>query len=209
MKKVLCFGDSNTWGYNPVNGERFSEGIRWTSRLQEHLYIEDIKIIEQGLCGRTTVYEDRTREGKKGIDSLHALFQEQTDFDYVIFMLGTNDCKKYYRNSAEEIASGVSECLDVILQYIAPEKILLISPIRLGEQVWKEEFDPEFDVESVQVSKELKGAYQKVAETKHVAFLAASEYVEPSLEDQEHMDRDGHRIFAEVLYRNVKEKLIA
>lgn len=55
-------------------------------------------------------------------------------------MLGTNDCKTYYGNTEEDIAEGVEECLDLVLKYIAPEKILLVSPIQLGENVWKDEF---------------------------------------------------------------------
>lgn len=47
MQQVLCFGDSNTWGYNPENGERFPWGIRWTSILQQKLADKEIRIIEE------------------------------------------------------------------------------------------------------------------------------------------------------------------
>lgn len=59
-------------------------------------------------------------------------------------MLGTNDCKTYYGNSANEIANGVDQCLDLVLKYFSPEKVLLVSPIQLGEEVWRDEYDPEF-----------------------------------------------------------------
>lgn len=52
MKKVLCFGDSNTWGYNPSTKDRFPKEIRWTGILQGKLGSEDTKIIEEGLVGR-------------------------------------------------------------------------------------------------------------------------------------------------------------
>ena len=65
MQQVLCFGDSNTWGYNPENGERFPWGIRWTSILQQKLADKEIRIIEEGLCGRTTVFEDPLRQGRR------------------------------------------------------------------------------------------------------------------------------------------------
>ena len=70
MKKVLCFGDSNTWGYNPSTKDRFPKEIRWTGILQGKLGSEDTKIIEEGLVGRTTVYEDEKRPGLRGIDNI-------------------------------------------------------------------------------------------------------------------------------------------
>ena len=70
MKRILAFGDSNTWGLIPGTKpfERYSEDIRWTGILQKKL--PDAKIIEEGLCGRTTIFEDRFRPGRKGIDTL-------------------------------------------------------------------------------------------------------------------------------------------
>lgn len=203
MKNILCFGDSNTWGYNPVNGERFSKDIRWTSRLQNRLDSEQINVVEEGLCGRTTVYEDQTRPNRKGIDSIVPAFSKNKDIDTVILMLGTNDCKTYYDNSAEEIANGVDRCLDRILEYVNPEDVLLISPIRLGDEVWRDEYDPEFNSESVNVSKHLKQEYLKVARKKKVHFIAASDYVSPSVTDQEHMDPEGHRVLADVIYDKI------
>lgn len=205
MKNILCFGDSNTWGYDPETKERYPWGIRWTSRLQSMLETGNFSVIEQGLCGRTTVYEDIVRPGRKGIDSLRTVLEQIHGIDLVILMLGTNDCKKYYRNSASEIANGIADCLDLILEYVAPENILLVSPITLGNDVWKEEFDPEFDQESVQISKKLKYEYSKVAERKKVRFLAASEYASPSAADQEHMDETGHARLADAIYHYIQQ----
>ena len=204
MKNILCFGDSNTWGYNPDTKERYPWGIRWTSKLQEKLYGDNINIIEQGLCGRTTIFEDKTRPNRKGVNTLKEIFSEKSKIDSVILMLGTNDCKTYYGNTEFDIAKGVEECLDTILKYVSPDKVLLISPITLGEDVWKDEFDPEFNRNSVEVSKHLKAAYEKVASERKVHFLAASEYVGPSKSDQEHLDVNGHSILAEAIFKSVE-----
>ena len=66
MKQILCFGDSNTWGYNGENRERFPWGVRWTSLLQEKFAENrmDVRIIEEGLVGRTTVFEDPLRDSR-------------------------------------------------------------------------------------------------------------------------------------------------
>lgn len=50
MKQILCFGDSNTWGYDGESRERLPWGVRWTSLLQEKLNKEKYRVIEEGLC---------------------------------------------------------------------------------------------------------------------------------------------------------------
>ena len=61
---ILCFGDSNTWGYKPDKSGRYDENIRWTGLLQKKLG-SGYHIIEEGLCGRTTVFQDELREGRR------------------------------------------------------------------------------------------------------------------------------------------------
>ena len=65
MKQILCFGDSNTYGYKPDKSGRFSCGVRWTSILAEK-FGRDVNVIEEGLCGRTTIFDDVFRAGRNG-----------------------------------------------------------------------------------------------------------------------------------------------
>lgn len=206
MKQLLCYGDSNTWGLIPGTKERYPWGIRWTSILQEKLGSSDVHVIEEGLCGRTTVFEDFYRKGRKGLATLPLILESQYPVDAAILMLGTNDCKAYYHNSPYIIAKGVSQCVDELLRYIEPEKILIISPIHLGKDVWEEQFDPEFSQKSVDISIGLKEEYQKIAKQKQVHFLAASDFVNPSDDDREHMDEKGHAFLAEQILRVLQEK---
>lgn len=208
MKNILCFGDSNTWGYNPVNKMQFPVGIRWTSLLQSKLENRSINILEEGLCGRTTIFEDATRPDRKGINSLPGILSKYDQIDSVILMLGTNDCKAYNHSTPEMIAGGIDRCLDVITEYVPADKIIVVSPIYLGEDVWKEEYDPEFDINSVKVSKGLREAYARVARKRGVHFIAASDYVQPSLADQEHLNMNGHRILASVLNRYIVQNIV-
>lgn len=205
MKKILCFGDSNTWGYNPVTKDRYSDNVRWTGILQKKLSEYDISVVEEGLCGRTTVFEDRVRPGRKGIDAILPLLFKNSDIDGAIIMLGTNDCKTFYNATAKQVAEGVRGCLERLKKYLPAGNILLISPIALGADVWREEFDPEFSPESVLVSKELPEEYLKVANSEKVHFLAASEYAFPSREDNEHLNVEGHRALAEAVFKKVCE----
>lgn len=202
MKKVLCFGDSNTWGYIPETAKRYKWGQRWTSLLQE-AFGESVSVLEEGLCGRTTIFEDKTRPNRNGKEALRHILEENKDIDAVVLMLGTNDCKSFYDNSAQTITQGIRECLELVLKQVSPENVLLLSPILLGERVWQPGFDPEFNSKSVEVSKQLKKHYQKLAKELNVHFLAASDYASPSEEDQEHMSVHGHR----ALYYAIYEKL--
>lgn len=204
MKQILCFGDSNTWGFIPETKERYPKGIRWTSLLQEKFGDHEIQILEEGLCGRTTVYEDRTRPGRKGIVSLSRILEQSSSIDAVVLMLGTNDCKSCYRNSAKTVADGIEACLELLTKFVPAQKILLVSPIWLGEEVWKEKYDPEFDRESVTVSKQLREEYAKVAGRRKVHFMAASDYVSASRADQEHLSVIGHRILAEAIFEKLR-----
>ncbi|MBQ1326719.1 MAG: arylesterase [Eubacterium sp.] len=203
MNQILCFGDSNTWGYDPITKQRFSTGIRWTGRLRDKLSEQNIKVLEDGLCGRTTVYEDETRPGRKGIDSIREVFNKKNDIDAVVIMLGTNDCKTYNRSSAVSIANGMNDCLDIVLEHVDAKNVLLLSPIHLGKYVWHEGYDIEFCKDSVEVSKGLKEEYKKIAEKRGVNFLSASDYVVPSREDQEHINELGHKVLADVIYKKI------
>ncbi|MBQ7782962.1 MAG: arylesterase, partial [Oscillospiraceae bacterium] len=102
MKNLLCFGDSNTFGYNPENKSRYDFNDRWTGILSRKLQPFGIRVDEEGLCGRTTDFEDRYRAGRKGSDTLSLLLESHTP-QLVIIMLGTNDCKSWYGNTSTAI----------------------------------------------------------------------------------------------------------
>ncbi|MBE5844223.1 MAG: arylesterase [Butyrivibrio sp.] len=207
MKNILAFGDSNTWGLIPGTSpyERYPWGVRWTSILQEKF--DDVRIIEEGLCGRTTVFEDELRPGRKGVDTLPLLLESHYPLDGAIIMLGTNDCKSYYNVSAHTIGIGLERCLDALSKYVAPENILIISPIELGSDVWRPEKDPEFSKQSIITSQELKNVYRRIAQKRGTGFLAASDYVKASTIDDEHMDANSHKLFAEVVYKALFDQL--
>lgn len=200
MKTVLCFGDSNTYGYRPDNKQRYSSDVRWTGILKSLLSKNDIDLIEEGLVGRTTVFEDSLRAGRKGSDFIVPILETHAPIDELVIMLGTNDCKTVYNASAKVIGLGIENLIKKVRAYNPNQKILLISPIHLGDEVWKDEFDPEFNKNSVQVSKELKDEYAKIAIKYNCRFLAASDVASPSPIDQEHLDENGHAALAKKIY---------
>ena len=119
MKSILAFGDSNTWGLVPGSKtlERYPDTVRWTGILQKS--VSDTRIIEEGLCGRTTVFEDALRPGRKGVASLSISLESQCPVDAVILMLGTNDCKAFYNVTPETIGLGIEQCVNEIEKYVS------------------------------------------------------------------------------------------
>ena len=93
MKNVLCYGDSNTHGYDGVTVGRFPWGVRWTSLVQEALKEEQVRIIEEGQNGRTTVWDDPIEGMKSGREIPDSLSGSHSPLDVVVLMLGTNGYK--------------------------------------------------------------------------------------------------------------------
>ncbi len=203
MRQLLCFGDSNTWGLDGDSGTRLPWGVRWTSLLQEQLG-QQYHVIEEGLCGRTTIFDDPLRDGRRGTELLPVLLETHATVDGVVLMLGTNDCKTAFGASAEVIGKGIERLLRQI-RYAAPQaEILLISPIYLGDNVWRPECDPEFSEKSIAVSHQLEAVYEIIAKRWNIGFLRAADYAVCSDRDQEHMNAAGHAAFAQAVSQEVQ-----
>ena len=207
MNQIIAFGDSNTWGLNPVLKNRYPESIRWTGILRSRLQHFGLLLKEEGLCGRTTVVEDPYRAGLKGAEDVSRILSGHPEATAAIVMLGTNDCKKAFRATAEEIGKGLERCLDAFETRIAPERILVVSPVVLGENVWRPGKDPDFDRRSVSVSASLKAVYEAIARRRKHLFLAASDVAGPSPYDDEHLNAEGHCALADAIYRTLADSL--
>lgn len=205
MKSVLCFGDSNTYGLKPDGTGRYDENTRWTGILSSKLSSKDYRIYEEGLVGRTTVFEDGTRIGRKGSDLLPVILETHSPIEKVVLMLGTNDCKAVYNASAKVITRGADVLIKQIKNFDKSIEIILVSPIKLGEKVFQKDYDPEFNETSVQTSKELLFYFRRLAEEEDCKFLAASDVAEPSEIDQEHLDEKGHSALANAIYEKIIE----
>ena len=102
MKNVLCFGDSNTYGYDPAGmrdgtAVRYAHDVRWCGVAQRDLG-EGWHVIEEGLNGRTTVRDDMCHldTNLNGIRALPMLLESHKPLDAIVIMLGTNDCKTVF-----------------------------------------------------------------------------------------------------------------
>ena len=108
MKSILCYGDSNTWGYDPQTRSRFPHDVRWTGVLASSLGT-GYRVVEEGLNGRTTRWDDPIEAGRNGLTFLQPCLESHLPLDLVIVMLGTNDLKQRFGLSASDIAQSAAE----------------------------------------------------------------------------------------------------
>ena len=131
--------------------------------------------------------------------------EKKAAFAWYLSMLGTNDCKKALRNTPEQIGDGIEQCISRFEEFVSPEKILVLSPILLGENVWHPDKDPAFDRQSIETSAALKEIYRAVAAKKGCLFLAASDHAAPSSVDEEHLSIEGHVYLASAILKKLTE----
>ena len=139
-------------------------GYPLDQHLDDKVRTKGYRVIEEGLCGRTTVFDDPFRTERRGTEMLPAILESHRPVDTIVLMLGTNDCKSVYSATPEVIGQGIEQLLDQINTVNPDAKILLVSPIYLGERIWEEDFDPEFDKNSIEVSWNLPGCMRKSPE---------------------------------------------
>ena len=197
MKTILCYGDSNTWGAVPMTSlddcQRFGFAERWTGVLRQALGA-DYHIIEEGLNGRTTVWDDPI-EGihKNGKTYLLPCLESHNPVDLVVLMLGTNDLKNRFSVSAFDISRSVESLVRIILtcgygpNETSPRVLLICPPPLTRLDVLAGIFEG-----GVEKSRALAPHYRTVADRTGCAFLNAGEVITSSDIDGIHFDRDAH-----------------
>lgn len=207
MKTVVCYGDSNTWGYNPSTGERYGRDKRWAGVLRNELG-EGYLVIEEGLNGRTTVWDDPIEGYKRGKDYLIPCLETHKPIDLVIIMLGTNDLKKRFSLSAFDIAEGAGVLVKIVQQSEtgsdgnAPEVLLLAPPpvARLTE------FADMFEG-AEEKSRKFSQQYRRVAEELGCELLDTAEVIVSSAVDGIHFEVEEHEKLGKAVAVRVQEIL--
>ena len=201
MKKILCFGDSNTYGYIPPLGGRYSPDERWTGILAEKLFPYGYKVIEGGLNGRTTVFDDERSADRNGSNAILPLLRENDPIDTVLIMLGTNDCKRKFAADADMITEGLGTLISMIRAFYPELRIVIISPAEITGSVLYD--DGDFDEDSIAKSRLLKDKYSELARRTGCDFFCAGDIVKADPSDGVHLSAESHRLLAEELYRMI------
>ena len=184
MKHILCFGDSNTWGYDcdalassSVACTRMPFDVRWPG-VAQNLLGSEYRIIEDGLPGRTNIMEDALPH-RQGLASLEVALEVHTPLDLVIIHTGINELKPAFDVGAGMIAVGV-EKLVIAAQHqqacygCPPPKVLLIAPPPVKEHI-ADMRDCIFGPLAYGKSLELGKAYKDVAERCGCGFIDCAE----------------------------------
>lgn len=208
MKNILCFGDSLTWGYDPVTTSRYAYEDRWCTIMQKNLG-PDYRVIEEGLNGRTTVFEDPFFANRKGSLVLPILLESHAPLDLVILLIGSNDLKPFINGTAKAAAFGNMQLIRQISTSqanfgIGSPKILLLAPPHIGTlsglmQVAFEGREEE--------SKQFSEHYKTVADFCNISFLDTSLFLQAHPSDGLHLGKEGNVILANEVTNMVKQIL--
>jgi len=208
-KRILCFGDSLTWGYDPDNRVRFPEDSRWPLVMQSVLG-DGYTVIEEGQNGRTIASDDPAEGEKNGLKYIVPCLESQSPLDVVIVMLGTNDCKRKFAYSSMDIAGEMQIMIEKILshnQFRCKDKfkVILVSPPYISDAIKDSWLGDSFGYDnSSKLSRELPDWYSQIAEMYGCTFFDASKHVKASDSDGCHMDAENQRKLGRLLAEQVK-----
>ena len=203
MKTILCYGDSNTWGHPPGGSGRYAWGVRWPGLLQQALG-SSVRIIAEGLGGRTTCFDDPLSPHRNGLAYLSISLESHSPIDLLIVMLGTNDVKVRFNLTPYTIGQGAAENLMLAKKFEpAIANILLVSPPYVVPTDHAENtlaFDG-----AVEKSRELAKHYIYFATQLGCHFFDASSVARSSEIDGIHLDEKNHALLACGMVKEVQK----
>ena len=193
MKKIICYGDSNTFGYNPKDASRYDENTRWTSILQKNL-APGYEVINEGMCDRTGFVYNPKGDLFSSTKYFFELMSKSGTIDVLILWIGTNDLQFQYNISMDIIERGLENLIRIA--QCKAKKIIIIPPTILSERVLDGFFRYQFNETSIIKSKLVGEIYQTLADKYHCEFFDVNKIVNPSDTDGLHYDEKSHRIIA-------------
>ena len=207
-KRIVIFGDSNTWGYDAVTDGRFNEKTMWPMVMAKTLG-KKYRIYEEGLCGRTTVFDDPLNEGLSGLSYILPCLQTHSPLDMLIIMLGTNDCKERFALTGANIALGMKR---LVKKALAAEvwrdkpNILIIAPAPILKECETSSVGKNMGKCSDK-SYLIPEEYRLAAKELGVDFLDSTPIVEMNKIDFMHLTADSHIKLAEKVSEIIKSTL--
>jgi lysophospholipase L1-like esterase len=196
IQSVLCFGDSNTWGYNPKDGSRYPSDIRWTGVLQR-LIGPGFHVIEEGLNGRTTTINEIERPMRSAKDILPVLLESHRPLSHIILMIGTNDLKTHFQRTAQNIAEDLADlCALIVAHPMLVEqrpKLILAAPTGPDEAC---DQLPEWFKNTHEKWRTLLKLLPEAAQNHGAEYLATETIMDMKFQDGLHWSEKQHEDFA-------------
>lgn len=203
MRRILCFGDSNTYGYAP-DGQRYEADSIWPG-IMGKLLGDRFEVIADGKNGRTIAFDDPYMEGCNGMLDIEASLEANAPLDLVVLMLGTNDLKKYFDATPAQIAQNLKTMCELIQQK-TDAKILIASPMLLGDEI---EFSPtlslEFGRAQIDYSFDFAPQFSKVAQEVGAGFIDLAVVAVSSGADCLHLMPEEHQQIGAAMKDKVME----
>lgn len=203
MIKILCYGDSNTYGFNPLDGSRFDEKIRWTQKLGINLG-SNYLIIEEGANNRTGFFDNPAGFDYSGNRHLPKVLAKNKEIDILVLAIGTNDLQFCYNATLKNIENGLENLIVTAKKYCS--RIIIIPPPILRENILDGYFRIQFDETSISKSKKIGKVYRKLAGIYGCEIFDINEFQKPSEEDGLHYNKIAHNIIAEKLAEFIRKE---
>ena len=211
-KRIMIYGDSNTYGYNAADGGRFDENTRWTGVCQNILG-DEYTIVEEGLNGRSTCRDDKEAPFRNGLAYMLPCVLSQLPLDMICVKLGSNDFAPELDSDPQKIAENAARVLK--LAKTASEenypqrhcKYVLMAPLKATRDVFDGDFAGHYDERTLALSEQAPEAYRAQAEKDGFLFFDANEYAVCGRIDGVHMDAENHIKLGEAFAKWVKEQL--
>lgn len=204
MRTLLCYGDSNTWGFDPVTAGRYPRDVRWPGRLQAALG-EEWYVVEEGLNGRTATLDSPIAPGRNGLTYLVPCLLTHAPLDTVVIYLGTNDLSDRYSLPAADVAAGVARLALVARRTLEcgvdeqPPRVILVCPPPFEEN----EVFADTMAGAVAKSQQLARWYREHAELAGAEVIDLADVTRYSRLDGIHLDEEGHAAVAAAVARAV------
>ncbi len=202
MKQIICYGDSNTFGFNPQDGSRYDANTRWTGILAKILG-DKFNVIEEGFNNRTGFFVNPEGYLQSGQKYLPECLEKNKCFEIFIIALGTNDLQKFFKMDADIVKKGLENLIKIVRSFNSEARLILIPPVVLNENILKGNFSHQFDEKSIYASVWVQAIYKTVADKNDCEFMDLNKYVEPSVVDGLHFDKESHKLIAKLLAERV------
>jgi lysophospholipase L1-like esterase len=214
MKAILAYGDSLTYGANPVmGGPRHAYEDRWPTALEKGLN-GAARVIAEGLGGRTTVHDDWYADAdRNGARILPTLLSSHAPLDMVIIMLGTNDLKPFHGRTPLEASYGMRRLVQIVRGHAAadgvaaPKIILVAPPVAVDTKVHPEMMVHFGGQTAIDASKGFAEMYERRADELGTGFFDAASVAKTDPADGIHLDPANTRAIGQGLVPLVKQML--
>ena len=191
--RILCYGDSNTFGVNAEDGSRFPADSRWPSVMAQHLGT-GATVIEEGCNGRTILDVNPFDELRNGTAYFPCCIDNHNPVDLIIVYLGINDLFFSANMEVRRIAETLGSLISIAGERSRdregePARLLVIAPPPVNPAMTYAGYYAREIKNSLQFSVE----YGRIAQLYGCLFIDAGKIIQAVESDGVHLDAENHR----------------